>query len=149
MSDINFYHIKNTAIENALLMLLQKTLSSDKKAILRCYNHSLMEHYDQALWTVQKNAFLPHGTLKDGFPEKQPIYITTEDDNPNNADFLFVSAFASVENIENFERIFILFEDKDPEAVSWARDLWKQNKEADHKQIYWLQNEAGQWEKKG
>ena len=149
MSDINFYHIKNTATENVLFMLLQKTLSSDKKAILRCYNHSLMEHYDQALWTLQKDIFLPHGTLKDNSPEKQPIYLTTENENPNKAEFLFISAFASKDQIDEFERIFILFEDKDSEAISWARAFWKDIKETDHTQTYWLQNEDGKWEKKG
>ena len=149
MSDINFYHIKNASTESALAMLLQKTLSNDKKAILRCYNSSLLEHYDQTLWTIQKDIFLPHGTSTDALPEKQPIYITTENDNPNDAKFLFISAFSSTDHINIFERVFILFEDKDPEAVSWAREIWKDIKETDHTQTYWLQNEAGKWEKKG
>ena len=87
MSDINFYHIKNMPIENVLMMLLQKPCQQIARLFVRCYNHSL-EHYDQALWTIQKEAFLPHATSKDALAEKQPIYLTTENDNPNKAEFL-------------------------------------------------------------
>ena len=148
MSDINFYHIKNMPIENVLMMLLQKTLSANSKAVLRCYNHSLMEHYDQALWTIQKEAFLPHATSKDALAEKQPIYLTTENDNPNKAEFLFITSFSDHDKLEEYKRIFILFEDSDPESVNWARTLWKEIKDTDHTPTYWLQNENGKWEKK-
>ena len=42
------------------------------------------------LWTYSRKQFIPHGSKLDPQPEKQPIYITDELQNPNSASVLVI-----------------------------------------------------------
>ena len=91
MTEISFYHLLHTPVERALPKLIEKVLESGARAVIRAGSSERAEELSGALWTYDQDSFLPHGTAHDGNPDKQPIWITTEDDNPNGAEILIVT----------------------------------------------------------
>lgn len=148
MTDIAFYHLERSPLEGALPLLLEKTLAAGKRALVLASTEERVEGLAQLLWTYNPDSWLPHGTRKDGSPEDQPIWLTTEPENPNKATFLFLTDGATSDWVDAYERCFELFDGRDPDAVQAARDRWKTYKAAGHGLAYYQQTAKGGWEKK-
>ncbi len=148
MTEIAFYHLERSTLERALPKLLEKTLEAGKRALVVAGSEDRVESLIGLLWTYHQDSWLPHGSAKDGEPEEQPIWLATNDDNVNDAQFLFLTDGAASERVADFERCFELFDGNDSNAVSDARQRWTAYKEAGHELTYWQQNERGGWEKK-
>jgi DNA polymerase-3 subunit chi len=107
---------------------------------------------DTHLWTYSEQSFLPHGTAADGYVARQPIYLTTEDENPNKAEVLFLVGGVLPEawdapQLQAFTRIVLLFDGRDETALNGARVAWKRAKAAGHDVTYWKESPSGKWEK--
>jgi len=148
VSDIAFYHLTKFSLEQALPKLLDKTLQVGKRAIVQVGAAERGDALANELWTYQPDSFLPHGTATDGNAEKQPIWITSEQENPNGSQFLFLCDGADRSDIDSFERCFIVFDGRSDVAVQQARAQWKTYKDAGHDLTYWQQTDSGGWEKK-
>jgi len=148
MSDIGFYHLTRTTLEDALPPLLGRTLEAGQRAVIRCGDAAQVKALDEALWKAKSPLWLPHGSQRMGFGPRQPIWLTKGDDVPNGARFLFLLDGGVEDGLETFERIFILFDGNDPEAVARARAHWSLAKKAGHNLAYWQQQERG-WQKAG
>ena len=146
MAEIGFYHLTKTGVDQALPPLLGRTLQAGKRAVIRCAAPRV-EALDTALWLCPDPDWMPHGTAALGSPELQPIWITADDDAPNNATFLFLVDGAGSDHLPRFERVFDLFDGNDEAAVAAARLRWRAAKEAGHLLTYWQQGARG-WEKK-
>jgi DNA polymerase IIIc chi subunit len=107
-----------------------------------------VEALDTALWTYRDDSFLPHGTASTGAPERQPVYLTSGEDNPNGAAVRFLVDGAEAGDLAGYERAVYLFDGRDVAAVARAREQWSAMKQAGHAVTYWQQNERGKWEKK-
>jgi DNA polymerase-3 subunit chi len=147
MTEIGFYHLTTSPLERALPRLLEKILDVRKRAVVLCGSEERLDYLNGALWTIGKASFIPHGSAKEGFPEDQPIWLTTVDENPNGAQFLILTDGTPVSSLPTYERCLDLFDGKDEEAVLNARTRWKTYKEAGHSLTYWKQTDAGAWEK--
>jgi len=147
MSRIDFYHLQKQTLDEVLPKLLMKSYSSGKRAVVKIGTEERLEQINSYLWTFQDESFLPHGSKKDGFAEQQPIWLTTQDDNPNAAEFLFLTegASAAPDKTTEYERIFNIF---DGNAESKARELWKEYKNAGFEVFYWQQDDNGKWQQK-
>lgn len=148
MTDIAFYHLQRSPLEQVLPRLLEKTLAAGKRAVVLAGSEDRVEALAMVLWTYHPDSWLPHGTAKDGQPERQPVWLSPHDENPNGATFLFLTDGMDTENIGGFERCFDLFDGNDDEALAAARERWKTRKEAGHAVTYWQQTERGGWEQK-
>src|SRR5258708_37496244 len=100
------------------------------------------------LWTFEDRSFLPHGTARDGMAERQPIWLTAADENPNDAAALFLTDGATSALVDRFELCVELFDGNDPAAVAAARTRWTTYLAAGHALTYYQQDEAGHWQKK-
>lgn len=149
MTAIAFYHLQRWPLERALPKLLEKTLTAEKRAVVMAGSARRVESLVDLLWTYNPGSWLPHGSSRDGSPESQPVWLTTDDECPNNATFLFLTDGATSERVGDFERCFELFDGNDEAAVDAARQRWKAYKEAGHDLTYWQQTERGGWEQKG
>ena len=152
MSETLFYHLERRTLEDVLPGLLERTRERDWRASVRVGSAERMETLDAHLWTYSEQSFLAHGTAAEGHAARQPIYLTTEEDNPNLAQVLFLVGGAApadwaAPSLGQFARIVILFDGRDPEAVSAARAQWRSAKEAGHDITYWKENASGKWEK--
>jgi DNA polymerase-3 subunit chi len=147
MTDIGFYHLTTSPLEKALPRLLEKILEAHKRAILMCASEERLTFLNVTLWTGGKMSFIPHGSAKEGFAEEHPIWLTTQDENPNGASFLIVTDGADSPSLATYERCLDLFDGNDEEAVLSARKRWKSYKDQGHTVTYWKQTESGAWAK--
>ncbi len=148
MTEVLFYHLQRTPLEQVLPALLERSLERGWKAVVHVGNPERLDALNGALWTYSDDAFLPHGTVDDGPLERQPVALTGEGGNPNGAEVLFLVDGASPTEIEPFERCVLMFDGRDDDAVGAARGHWKALSDDGHDVTYWQQNDAGGWEKK-
>lgn len=147
MTDIGFYHLTRSGLDQALPQLLQKTMAAGKRALVVLGSEPRVQWFNDHLWTFDAASWMPHGTPKEGDADVQPIWLDVSDDNPNKAEFLFLCDGGTSDRVGDFERCFDLFDGHDDDAVADARARWKAHKEAGHELAYWQQGERG-WEKK-
>ena len=145
MTEIGFYHLTRSTMDQALPQLLARTLAAGQRALVLAREATDLETLSTALWADQ--AWLPHGTRSDGDPDLQPIWLSVEPEPLNGARFLFVVGGASTERLEEYLRVFDLFDGNDTDAVAEARLRWKTAKDRGHALAYWQQTETG-WQKK-
>lgn len=148
VSEVWFYHLQRQTLEEALPALLEKVLAAKKRAVVILGSEERVEAVNNLLWTYDDRGFLPHGSARDGSPTEQPIWLTTEDENPNNAEVLLLADGARSSHIGGYQRCLELFNGNDDEAVAAARMRWKSYKEDGHEVAYWQQSAQGKWEKK-
>jgi DNA polymerase-3 subunit chi len=149
MTEILFYHLDRQPLERVLPELLEKCLERGWRAVVQVASDERLEAIDAHLWTYRDDSFLPHGTRKDGPGEGQPVWLTTDADNPNGAGVRFLAEGAEVRDIAGYTRVVMLFDGNDPDAVARARESWKKVKGDGPEATYWQQSERGRWEKKG
>ena len=147
MSEIGFYHLTRTPMDQALPKLLGRVLAQGARAVVRVGEPERLAALDSALWLCADPDWLPHGTPQTGQAELQPIWLTTEDEAPNGARFLFLVDGAESARLGEFDRVFDLFDGQDDAAVAAARRRWSAAKAAGHILTYWQQGARG-WEKK-
>jgi DNA polymerase-3 subunit chi len=148
VTDVAFYHLQTATLDQVLPKLLEKTLEQGRRALVIAGSAERVEALAQHLWTYRPESWLPHGTVQDGRPEDQPVWLATDDDNPNRASFLFLADGADSGRVAAFERCFDLFDGNDEAALEAARRRWRARQAEGHAVTYWQQNEKGGWEKK-
>lgn len=146
MTDVAFYHLQRTPLEAALPRLLEKTLEVGARAVVMAGSEERVEALATALWTYHQDSWLPHGTAVDGHAEEQPIWLTSREENPNGARFLFLTDGADTALVGQFDRCFDMFDGNDPVAVQGARERWTARKKAGFPVTYWQQTERGEWQ---
>ena len=97
MAEIGFYHLLRTGPDQALPQLLGKTLKAGQRATIRVGTAERLAALDTALWLTQESDWLPHGTATTGDAGLQPIWLTTDDDAPNGARYLFLIDNADIQ----------------------------------------------------
>ncbi|TQV80669.1 DNA polymerase III subunit chi [Denitrobaculum tricleocarpae] len=148
MTEVRFYHMTRSTLEAALPQMLEKTLERGQKAVVMAGSDARVEALNGHLWSYHDRSFLPHGSKKDGYPERQPVWLTIEDERPNQAEVLFLTDGATSEQLEDFQLCAVLFDGKAQEAVQAARAQWTGYKDAGHNVTYWQQDEEGRWSQK-
>ena len=151
MSRVDFYHLQKQTLEEVLPKLLEKAVTLHKNILIKVGNEERVEFLNAHLWTYDDTSFLPHGSKKDGFAAEQPIWLTAGDDNPNKAELLFLvdGAQAEIGELENFSRVFNVFDGNSVEAVEQARRFWKEIKASGNECFYWKQDAGGRWQQQG
>jgi DNA polymerase III subunit chi len=148
MTEIGFYHLTRTPLEKALPKILEKVLEAGKRAVVITGSEERTQVLNGVLWTYDQDAFLPHGTAREGEPAAQPIWLTSDDENPNGAEVVVLTEGATVAALDTFQRCLDMFDGNDPAAVESARERWRAAKAAGHSLAYWQQTPQGSWEKK-
>ena len=151
MSEVFFYHLERQSLEQLLPLLLEKTLERDWRAVVQAVSAERVESLDKLLWTWREDNFMPHAHAGDArFADSaasQPIWLTSSDDRPNDAQVLFLVDGAMRDRFDGFERCVSIFDGRDSDALANARNHWKKLQAAGHALTYWQQNAGGQWEK--
>ena len=147
MSRVDFYHLQKQTLEEVLPKLLEKAISLKKNILIKVGNDERVEFLNAHLWTYDDTSFLPHGSKKDGFANQQPIWLTAGDDNPNNAELLFLvdDAYVAPDELKKFDRVFNIFDGNNQTSIEQARKFWKELKTASLDIFYWKQDDNGKW----
>jgi DNA polymerase-3 subunit chi len=148
VTEVLFYHLQNQPLERVVPEMLEKCLERKWRVVVQLGSEERRDALDAHLWTYRDEGFLPHGTAKDGHAAAQPVWLTVEGDNPNDANVRFLADGAEAGDVAAYQRVVILFDGNDPEAVDRARVTWTKMKGDGHDATYWQQSERGRWEKK-
>ena len=148
MTEVLFYHLQRQPLEAVLPGLLERCLQRGWRAVVQAGSRERAEALDAHLWTFRDDSFLPHGMADADLAAEQPIVLTADAENPNESDVRFFVDGAAPETFTGYERIAILFDGSDSEAVESARMWWKQSREEGIDATYWQQNDDGAWAKK-
>jgi DNA polymerase III subunit chi len=148
MTEILFYHLKGQRLEQVLPPLLQKSLERGWRVVVQASSEERVDALDAHLWTWRDDAFLPHGTCRDSEAAEQPIVLTASGENPNGAAVRFLVDGANlIADVTNYQRIVLLFDGDDPEAVEIARARWSDAKTSGAEVTYWKADENGRWQR--
>ena len=148
MTEVAFYQLRTMALERALPKLLEKVLGSGHRAVVLGASEERIEALNAALWSGDPNAFMPHGSARDGRPERQPIYLTAAEENPNGADILVVVDGGEPAMMTAFQRCLDIFDGTDTEALKAARQRWGARKDQGVAVSYFEQSADGRWERR-
>lgn len=148
MTEVRFYHLQRTPLDRALPQLLERTLARGWRALVMARSRERVEALNGLLWTYSREGFLPHGSAADGNADRQPVWLTDSDENPNGASVLFLTDGAGSSHVGDYDLVCEMFDGNDDEAVAQARDRWRDYLQAGHHLTYWQQSGQGGWEKK-
>jgi DNA polymerase-3 subunit chi len=150
MTEVLFYHLQGQPLDRVLPTLLERSLERGWRIVVQAASDERVEALDAHLWTYRDDAFLPHGTERDGEPAAQPVLITVREQNPNAAHVRFlIDGVPLPADAASYERIVVLFDGDDADAVAQARARWSDAKTAGFDVTYWQPDAQGRWQRKG
>lgn len=143
-----FYHLTRSPLQAALPLLLDKALGAGWRVAVRAQDAARLEWLDGQLW-LGEDTFLPHGIAGGAHDADQPVLLTTGRDMPNGATCLMAVDGAGVDadEVRALNRVCVLFDGNDPQALTAARAQWKALTGAGCAAQYWSED-SGRWEKK-
>jgi DNA polymerase-3 subunit chi len=148
MTEILFYHLQRQPLEKVLPQLLEKSIGRGWRVVVQASSDERVDALDAHLWTYRDDNFLAHGTYRESEAAMQPVLLTVGDDNPNGANVRFLIDGAPVPaDCEAYERIVLIFDGEDEEAVAAARARWSEAKAKGFKATYWQADENGRWQR--
>ncbi|HWV97925.1 MAG TPA: DNA polymerase III subunit chi [Xanthobacteraceae bacterium] len=149
MTEVLFYHLINMSVESVLPSLLEKSLQRGWRAVVQTASEERAEALDAHLWTYREDSFLPHVTWRTADAHDQPIVIAAAETNPNEAQIRFLVDCAGLPtDAERYERVVLMFNGEDDEAVAGARTAWKDGKARGFDVTYWQADERGRWQRR-
>ncbi len=146
MTEFSFYHLQRAPLERVLPRLLERVLLSGLRAVILAGSPERVEQLDTLLWTYDPGSFLAHGSAKGGFAADQPVYLTTDEENPNAAKVLVLLDGLEAEFKGGFDHCLDLFDGNDAEAVDAARARWRAAQSSGNAVKYWKQDDSGRWQ---
>lgn len=148
MTAVNFYHLQDEALPNALARLLEKVTAQGHRVLVRAGSDGRLTELDKSLWTFRSDSFLPHDTEADEDAAHTPILLSlSPEGNPNNANILVLVDDQPSADLVSFERCLYMFEGSDDAALAAARARWISYKDENVELSYWQQSSEG-WQKK-
>jgi DNA polymerase-3 subunit chi len=148
VTDFRFHHLERRRVDQALPDLLERAYDEGTRVVVRAPSEELAAALNSRLWTYDDASFLPHGAAGDGDPRSQPIFLTTAAENPNGASVLVrLSGVEAGKGDEEFDRVILLFDGGDDDAVAEARREWKRLRDKGCAVSYWREGEDGGWER--
>ncbi|WP_342362572.1 DNA polymerase III subunit chi [Terrarubrum flagellatum] len=149
MTEILFYHLERQSLDDVLPKLLERSLDRGWKAVVQFSTRERLDAIDTLLWTYDDQSFLPHAAEGETDLADEPVVLTTSISNPNSAEVRFVVENAAMPtDPAGYQRVVLMFDGNDEDAVSAARLSWKALRGSGHELTYWQQNDSGRWEKK-
>ncbi|MGA1613283.1 MAG: DNA polymerase III subunit chi [Rhodobacteraceae bacterium] len=150
MGKAMFYHLTQRPLEVTLAMLLEKSLQAGWRVCVRGCDDARIEWLDQKLWQISPpEGFLPHGQAGGAHDALQPVLLTTAQKAGNAPACLMAidGAEVAAAEVQAMERVCILFDGTDAQAVSAARGQWKALTDAGCAAQYWSED-SGRWQMK-
>ncbi|MFK7967577.1 MAG: DNA polymerase III subunit chi [Rickettsiaceae bacterium] len=121
MIKISCYKTIQEKLPKAFCMLAEKCYHNNIKVFVYTNSKEYTLELDRVLWTYSKKQYIPHSTIHDLLPEKQPILIGSELRNLNNSSNMIIvnaseskilSILLSNEDllVKKCERLFFLYD---------------------------------------
>ena len=150
MTEVLFYHLQDMALEKVLPPLLEKSLARGWRVVVQASSEERVDALDNHLWTYRDDSFLPHATWRAPDAAEQPVLLTIDAANPNAAHVRFIVDNAPMpDEGGQYERMVLVFNGDDDDALAQARAAWTASKAAGHDVTYWQADDEGRWQRRG
>lgn len=141
-----FYHLESVSIADALPPLLEKARAKGWRTLIRVGSPERIQDLDGALWTYRDDSFLPHGRADEPHAERQPVLLTQDSANANDAQFvILLDGTEPPPDLSGVARCVVMFDGGDESAVQAARQTWKSLTAEGAAMSYWRQTSDGGW----
>ena len=117
MSEIFFYKLKNSSSEIFLTSLIERSLENNWNSVVLLDNIERMEEINDFLWSYKDTSFLPHGSQNDKNSELHRVYLTCEEENPNDSNVIFSIDGLLIKNINSWQRCIYIFNEQNLKVV--------------------------------
>jgi DNA polymerase III subunit chi len=149
MTEVLFYHLQHQPLDRVLPSLLERSFERGWRVVVQAASDERIEALDAHLWTYRDDGFLPHGTYRDSETAAQPILLALGDDNANGATVRFlIDGVPLPRDAAAYQRIVLLIDGNDPDAVASARERWTEAKRSGFDTTYWQPDEQGRWQRR-
>ena len=149
MTEVLFYHLQGQKLEGVLPTLLERSVERGWRVVVQGSSEERMDALDSHLWVYSDDSFLPHGTWRETEAAEQPVVLTVTDANPNAATVRFLIDGAPVPaDAESYQRLVLMFDGDDEEAVAAARAQWTDVKAKGFEATYWQPDDSCRWVKR-
>lgn len=142
-----FYHLTESPLDVALPMLVGKARDVGWRVLVRGTDRALLERLDSVLWQGPEDGFLPHGLAGGPHDDDQPILLGDVPSDGFSCVMSVAGAEVTAEEVKSAERVCILFDGHDGDALQHARGQWRTLTDAGCSAQYWAQD-GGRWTKK-
>ena len=147
MGAVYFYHLTETPLEVTLPTLLGKARDVGWRVLVRGTDPALLARLDAVLWERPEDGFLPHGLAGGPHDADQPILLGDVPSHNFTCVMSVAGADITAKEVQATERVCIIFDGQDGDAVQHARGQWKELTGAGCAAQYWAQD-GGRWVKK-
>ena len=149
MTEVLFYHLQGQKLESVLPTLIERSLERGWRVAVQAASEERIDALDAHLWTYRDDSFLPHGTWREAEAAGQPVLLTVTEANPSTATVRFLIEGVPVPaDAEAYQRLVLLFDGDDEDAVAVARSQWTEVKARGFDATYWQPDDSGRWVKK-
>jgi DNA polymerase-3 subunit chi len=143
-----FYHLTQKGLDETLMPTLTRALGQGWRVMIRSADPALTDQLDAKLWLGPDDGFLPHGVEGGPHDVQQPVLLGAGPiTNAASALFLLAGADVSQAEATTLQRIWLIFDGADPDALQAARGQWTRLTGWGLAAQYWS-DETGSWVKK-
>ena len=128
--EIWFYHLQDQPLERALPRLVAKAVERGWRVVVQTVDDARLKAIDDLLWSYAPDSFLPHGVEGEAGAARQPVLLTTGTGNGNGAAarFCIDGAAVDVAALDGYQRVILLFDGGNEDALARARRQWSPHK---------------------
>ncbi|MEI6798633.1 MAG: DNA polymerase III subunit chi [Pseudomonadota bacterium] len=143
-----FYHLLRAGLDETVMTTVTRAQGAGWRVMIRAPDPAVLQHLDAKLWLGPEEGFLAHGLAGGVHDADQPVLLG-QGHITNGAQglMLLAGAEAARDEVAALQRIWVLFDGADPDAVAKARQSWTQLTGWGLAAQYWS-DEGGAWVKK-
>jgi len=147
VTQIIFYSSAPLQVENTLFTLIEKSLEKGYKSLLLFLDKEKCSEIDEKLWTYKQNSFLPHLSEDEEISNEIdiPIYLTTKNENPYEAELLFSIDGSIPDNINNLERLIIIIDANDKILLEKYKKYYLDINKKFEDIVFYKSDDDGKW----
>jgi len=142
-----FYHLTRRRLEDALPMLVERSLAQGWRVEVRGTRSDALAKLDDHLWTYSEESFVPHARAGQSGANAAPVILTDQALTGYDCILCVDGAELSAEDVNASQRSCLIFDGHDDAALMHARGQWKFLTSAGCSAQYWSE-ESGKWELK-
>lgn len=142
-----FFHLTRSTAEDVVRLNAGRAMARGWRVLVRGGDLQRLSTLDDRLWEEPAESFLPHGMAGGDHDAEQPLLLTMGREMANSPQALLAldGAEVTVEEIEALERVWIVFDGLDPQAMEVARAQWRSLTGAGAEAEYWSEA-SGRWQ---
>ena len=146
MTKIIFYSSAPLQVENTLFTLIEKSIEKGYKCLF-FLDKEKCSMIDEKLWTHKQNSFLPHLSEDEEISDDLdiPIYLSTKNENPYEAELLFSIDGFLPDNINNFERVVIIIDANDKILLEKYKKYYLDVNKDFEDIVFYKSDDNGKW----